>query len=119
MTVPSGSAGASSPPLSGASTRGFATQGRMRPAAAMTRRLLRGRQDAGLAEEARDRVGRLGALAQPLRRLLGVDLDVHGVRARVVVADRVERATVAGVAAGGGGDAGGGVVCRAAAAGAD
>src|SRR3989304_2309831 len=68
----------------------------------MTRRLLRVRQDAGLAEEARDRVGRLGTLAQPLRRLLGVDPDVHGVRARVVVADRVERATVAGVGAAGG-----------------
>ena len=40
-----------------------------------------------------------GALRQPLGGLLGVDVDLDGLAARVVVTERVERAAVTGGAA--------------------
>src|SRR5581483_3301199 len=51
--------------------------------------------DAGLTEEIRDAIGRLGALAQPLAGFFAVDLHGGWIGARVVMADDIDREAVA------------------------
>src|SRR4029077_17713246 len=58
--------------------------------------LLLCRQDAGGAEQASHGVRRLGALRHPRLRLLGIYLEVDRLGARVVVPERLDRATVPG-----------------------
>src|SRR5581483_4524487 len=52
--------------------------------------------DALRSQQARDDLGRLGALAHPLARLFAVDLDELGLRTRVVLADDVDHGAVPG-----------------------
>src|SRR5919109_178832 len=54
-----------------------------------------GRLDALGAQQGRDRLRRAGALLQPVLRPILVDDDQGGVRLRVVLADGLDRATVA------------------------
>ena len=51
------------------------------------------------AEQAGDGVGRLGALGEPGLGLVGVDLELDRLGARVVVAERLDATAVAGAAA--------------------
>src|SRR4051812_25724690 len=60
-----------------------------------TQPLAAGRLDALGAEERGDRLGRARALLQPVLRPVLVDHDQRGVGLRVVLADRLDRATVA------------------------
>ena len=66
-----------------------------------------------LTEESDDGVGRLGALREPGLRLLLVDLELDRFGARVVVPERLDRATVAGTATVGDHDAVGRLLRRA------
>src|SRR6478609_9043971 len=95
MTVPPWSWTTSTFTASGSSTRDLATYS-TRSAAAIGDLLLLGRQDAGGLEQAGDRVGRLGALGKPRRRLLGVDVELDRLGPGVVVADRRDRPAVPG-----------------------
>src|SRR5690349_13579954 len=95
MTVPPWSWTTSTLTASGSSTSDLATYS-TRSAAAIVVLLLLGREDPRRAEEPCDGVGRLGALGEPGARLVGVDVELDRLRARVVVADRLDRPTVAG-----------------------
>src|SRR3990170_3156029 len=96
MIVPSSSRTSSTRTASGSSTSERATYSTssFAPIAA----LLPGGQHARHLEQPLDGVGRLGALREPRLRALDVDLELDGLRPRVVVPDRLDRATVARVA---------------------
>src|SRR5258705_4471425 len=89
---------------SGSSTSDLATYSTS-SAAAIVVLLLSGGHDAGRAEEAEDGIRWLGALGLPGGRLLGVDVELDRLGSRVVVADDLDRPTVAGGAAVGDDDA--------------
>src|SRR3712207_1195487 len=93
MTVATSSSMTSTLTAYGSSTSDFATYS-TRSLAAISAPLLAGRQDAGLLEQAGDGVGRLRALGQPVLRLVGVDVQLDGLRARVVVADGIDGAAI-------------------------
>src|SRR5689334_7495218 len=95
MTVPPPSWTTSTLTASGSSTSDFATYSTRSTAAIWAPLLLLGRNDAGVAEQSEDGVGRLRALREPGAGLLGVDVDLDRFRPRVVVADRLDRAAVA------------------------
>src|SRR6266566_2123474 len=80
---------------SGSSTSDLATYSTS-SAAAIVVLLLSGGHDAGRAQEAEDGVRRLGALGQPGGRLFGVDVELDRLGSGVVVADDLDRPTVAG-----------------------
>src|SRR5258708_37495013 len=98
MTVVPSSSITSTVTADGSSTSDLATYS-TRSLAAIVAALLGGGHDARCPEESEDGIGRLRALGQPGLRLVGVDLEVDRFGTRVVVADRLDRATVPGVAA--------------------